>query len=85
MTLRSVKFQARTATLYEAEWIHILATVAECGGNIHRSAQVLGIRRQSLQRKLRRLPPPTMLTCPACGKLGFHRECARVILMVDAS
>jgi hypothetical protein len=72
-----VKFGARTATLYEAEWIHILATVAENNGNIHRSAQVLGIRRQSLQRKLRKLPPPTMLGCPGCGALGFHRECLR--------
>lgn len=79
MTLHPVKFRSRTATLYEAEWIHILATVVENEGNIYRSAQVLGIHRQSLQRKLRKLPPPTMLACPGCGALGFHRECLRQI------
>jgi len=52
-----IRFQSRIATLYEAEWLHILATMAECGGNVSRAARALGLARQSLQRKLRRLPP----------------------------
>ena len=54
----------RIATLYEAEWMHILATLAECGGNVSRAARALGLARQSLQRKLRRLPPVSMLPEP---------------------
>ena len=52
---------SRIATLYEAEWMHILATLAACDGNVSRTARALGLARQSLQRKLRRLPPLSML------------------------
>jgi DNA-binding NtrC family response regulator len=55
-----VRCGPRIATLYEAEWLHILATRSECGGNVSRAARALGLARQSLQRKLRRLPPLSM-------------------------
>ena len=55
-----IRLGARIATLYEAEWLHILATMAECGGNVSRAARALGLARQSLQRKLRRMPPLSM-------------------------
>ena len=56
-----IRCGARIATLYEAEWMHILATLAEHGGNVSRTARALGLARQSLQRKLRRLPPLSMM------------------------
>ena len=56
-----IRCGSRIATLYEAEWMHILATLAEHGGNVSRTARALGLARQSLQRKLRRLPPLSML------------------------
>ncbi len=59
--LRPVQVGARIATLYEAEWIHIQATLEACLGNVSRAARCLGLSRQSLQRKLRRLPPPTLV------------------------
>jgi ActR/RegA family two-component response regulator len=55
-----LRYGTRIATLYEAEWMHIMATMAECGGNVSRAARALGLARQSLQRKLRRLPPMTL-------------------------
>lgn len=39
-------------TLAEVVAAHISRTLAECGGNISQAARELGIRRQSLQRKL---------------------------------
>ncbi len=59
------RFGNRIATLYEAEWLHIMATLAECGGNVSRAARALGLARQSLQRKLRRLPPTSLSAPPA--------------------
>jgi ActR/RegA family two-component response regulator len=56
-----VRYGTRVATLYEAEWMHILAVLAACDGNVSRAARALGLARQSLQRKLRRLPPLSML------------------------
>ena len=57
-----LRYGSRIATLYEAEWMHIMATMAECGGNVSRAARALGLARQSLQRKLRRMPPMTLAT-----------------------
>ncbi|MEM1034321.1 MAG: response regulator [Myxococcota bacterium] len=44
------------ATLAEAEWEYIQRILAECDGNITRTAEILGIHRRSLQRKLGRGP-----------------------------
>ncbi|TWT46744.1 response regulator transcription factor [Botrimarina hoheduenensis] len=46
-----------TPSLAEAEWNHIQQVLADCGGNITRSAERLGIPRRTLQRKLKKLAP----------------------------
>lgn len=49
--------QGRPPTLDELEWQYIVRTLADHGGNITHAAQALGLVRQSLQRKIRRLSP----------------------------
>ncbi|QDU89991.1 Photosynthetic apparatus regulatory protein RegA [Pirellulimonas nuda] len=44
-------------SLAEAEWNHIQQALADCGGNITRAAEHLGIPRRTLQRKLKKLAP----------------------------
>lgn len=44
-------------TLDKVEWEHIQRVLSDCGGNITKSAKVLGIHRRSLQRKLQRYAP----------------------------
>ncbi len=46
-----------TPSLAEAEWNHIQQVLADCGGNITRAAERLGIPRRTLQRKLKKLAP----------------------------
>jgi len=41
---------------HEREYIEYV--LAQCGGNITQAARRLGLHRQSLQRKLRKFPPP---------------------------
>lgn len=47
-----------TPTLADAEAEHIARVLKDCDGNISEAARRLGIYRSSLQRKLRKLPPP---------------------------
>ena len=47
----------KTPSLAEAEWNHIQQVLADCGGNITRAAERLGIPRRTLQRKLKKLAP----------------------------
>lgn len=44
-----------TLARHEREYIEFV--LAQCGGNITKAAQWLGLHRQSLQRKLRKYPP----------------------------
>lgn len=44
-------------SLAEAEWNHIQQVLTDCGGNITRAAEQLGIPRRTLQRKLKKLAP----------------------------
>ncbi|MEM6333759.1 MAG: response regulator [Planctomycetota bacterium] len=44
-------------TLDKVEWEHIQRVLSDCGGNITKTARVLGIHRRSLQRKLQRYAP----------------------------
>lgn len=44
-------------SLARLEWEHIQRVLHECGGNVSRTAEVLGIDRRTLQRKLAKLPP----------------------------
>lgn len=46
----------RDASLARAEWEHIQRVLSECGGNVTRAAEKLGLHRRSLQRKLARPP-----------------------------
>jgi two-component system response regulator RegA len=46
------------ASLERVEWEHIVRVLDLCNGNISETARRLGIGRPSLQRKLKRLPPP---------------------------
>jgi two-component system, response regulator RegA len=46
-----------TPSLAEAEWNHIQQVLADCGHNITRAAERLGIPRRTLQRKLKKLAP----------------------------
>ena len=44
-------------SLDRVEWEYIQRVLAETGGNISRSARLLGLDRRSLQRKLSKYPP----------------------------
>lgn len=44
-------------TLARVEWEYISRILARCRGNLSAAARVLGIRRSTLQRKLKKLPP----------------------------
>jgi two-component system, response regulator RegA len=43
--------------LDRVQWEHIQRVLIECDWNVSRAARQLGIHRQSLQRKLRKVPP----------------------------
>ena len=47
-----------TPSLARVEWEHIQRVLTDCGGNITKAAQRLGIHRRSLQRKLAKFPMP---------------------------
>jgi len=49
--------QLTVPSLARAEWEHINRVLHDCGGNISRTAEKLGIHRRSLQRKLLKFPP----------------------------
>lgn len=49
---------AAPPTLERLEWEHIQRVLADCDGNISHAAEALGLHRRSLQRKLRKFPPP---------------------------
>lgn len=49
--------ELHTPSLAEAEWNHIQQVLSDCGGNITRAAEHLGIPRRTLQRKLKKLAP----------------------------
>lgn len=44
-------------SLARAEWEHIHRVLDDCGGNITKAAQKLGLHRRTLQRKLQIWPP----------------------------
>jgi two-component system, response regulator RegA len=50
---------AGTSSLARMEWEYVQRVLDECGGNRSQAARTLGIYRQSLQRMLRKHPPPT--------------------------
>ena len=43
-------------SLARAEWEHINRVLTECDGNVRRAAQLLGLHRRTLQRKLAKDP-----------------------------
>lgn len=45
-------------SLDRVEWEHIQRVLAECDGNVSRTARLLGLHRRSLQRKLGKRPSP---------------------------
>ncbi len=49
--------RVRPPTLEELEWQYIVRTLTDHDGNITHAAEALGLVRQSLQRKIRRLSP----------------------------
>ena len=53
----SVPAPPEIPSLDRVEWEHIHRVLAETGGNISRTAQLLGIDRRSLQRKLGKYSP----------------------------
>ena len=46
-------------SLARAEWDHINRVLDDCGGNITKAAEKLGLHRRTLQRKLQKYPPRT--------------------------
>jgi two-component system, response regulator RegA len=44
-------------SLAKVEWEHIQHVLSVCGGNVTRSARLLGITRRTLQLKLKKNPP----------------------------
>jgi two-component system response regulator RegA len=48
----------QTPSLARVEWEHIQRVLTDCGGNITKAAEKLGIHRRSLQRKLSKFPTP---------------------------
>jgi two-component system response regulator RegA len=47
---------AKTPSLARVEWEHIQRVLTDCGGNITKASEKLGIHRRSLQRKLSKFP-----------------------------
>jgi two-component system response regulator RegA len=47
-----------TPSLARVEWEHIQRVLTDCGGNITKASEKLGIHRRSLQRKLSKFPMP---------------------------
>jgi two-component system response regulator RegA len=47
---------SETPSLARVEWEHIQRVLTDCGGNITKAAERLGIHRRSLQRKLSKFP-----------------------------
>lgn len=45
------------SSLDRLEWEHIQRVLNDCEGNISQTAEMLGIHRRSLQRKLQKVPP----------------------------
>jgi two-component system response regulator RegA len=45
-----------TPSLARVEWEHIQRVLTDCGGNVTKAAEKLGIHRRSLQRKLSKFP-----------------------------
>lgn len=52
-----VPVEADPHSLEWMEWEHIQRVLSECDGNISKAAQILGLHRRSLQRKLQKYPP----------------------------
>ncbi len=48
---------AGVPSLQRVEWEHIQRVLTACGGNVSRSARLLGLHRRTLQRKLATRPP----------------------------
>jgi two-component system response regulator RegA len=48
----------QTPSLARVEWEHIQRVLTDCGGNITKASERLGIHRRSLQRKLSKFPTP---------------------------
>ncbi len=48
----------QTPSLARVEWEHIQRVLTDCGGNITKASEKLGIHRRSLQRKLSKFPMP---------------------------
>ncbi|MCA9538323.1 MAG: response regulator transcription factor [Myxococcales bacterium] len=55
--LEAAPIEYRAPSLGRAEWEHIQRVLADCGGNIKKTARRLGIHRRTLQRKLQKYPP----------------------------
>ena len=54
----SVNEAPQTPSLARVEWEHIQRVLTDCGGNITKASERLGIHRRSLQRKLAKFPMP---------------------------
>jgi two-component system response regulator RegA len=50
--------RVESPSLERVEWEHIQRVLQDCGGNITRAADQLGLHRRTLQRKLAYRPPP---------------------------
>jgi len=48
--------ETETPSLARVEWEHIQRVLTDCGGNITKASERLGIHRRSLQRKLSKFP-----------------------------
>ena len=55
-SLEPASAPAEVPTLAKAEWEHINRVLTECDGNIRKAAQLLGLHRRTLQRKLAKFP-----------------------------
>ena len=74
-----------TPTPARVEWEHINRVLADCGGNVSKAAQALGIHRRSLQRKLSKFRSARWRLAERSGRANLDGEGAGGVVYQQGS